>query len=475
VEKNIIGRGPLSDAPRAELPQLWILYEAPHMTFNRFSTVAAFAFAIAVFSTAVPASAQVNPGDVITPDNASKVEGLVSPGNFILVRQGMMMNIVPTGHLDWPPPYKEATERYSPQVSLGSDGELKGYVAGLPFPLVDANDPDAATKIMWNFAFRPLHTDDLDSRGVEAVSHRAGSPNEVEHFTFGHLGFYNSVGRTEVAPTPMDPDVLKTGIASRSGAFPILEPAEMRGAGIVSQRSAVPGVDDSAWEYSSETRRLRRLPTTELSDTFGVAADGSAGPMSGGASGATTYASTWDPDSAFGFSAKNQDYSYRLLGERSMLASVEAENSPAQPCASDGGRTVCPENWEMRNLYVIEATAKPRSLIGGSVIIPKRILYVDSEGWFITASDQFDNDGQLWKTLVTFHAYRDRALPNSTVAIWPFKRMFETALVDEDITSGFSTVVYSPGHETQNDSLFVNMGAVDRTFFTPEKMVQAGH
>ncbi len=40
---------------------------------------------------------------------------------------------------------------------------------------------------------------------------------------------------------PIDPDLMKTGIASRSGAFPILEPAEMRGAGIVSERSAIPG------------------------------------------------------------------------------------------------------------------------------------------------------------------------------------------------------------------------------------------
>jgi len=445
------------------------------MTFNRFVTVTALALTTAVVTAAIPAGAQVQPGDVITPDNASKVESLVSPGNFILVKQGMTMKIIPTGHLDWPPPYKDATERYSPQVSLGSDGELKGYAAGLPFPLVDANDPDAATKIMWNFQFRPLHTDDLDSRGVEAVSHRAGSADEVEHFTFGHLGFYNSIGRTEIAPMPMDPDLMSTGIASRFGAFPILEPAEMRGAGIVSERYAIPGFDDAVWEYSSETRRLRRLPTTELSDTFGVATGGGAGVQSGGAGSATTYASTWDPDSAYGFSAKIEDYSYRLLGERSMLASVEAANSPAEPCASDGGRTVCPENWEVRHLYVIEATAKPRSAVGGSVIIPKRILYVDSEGWFITASDQYDNNGQLWKTLATFHAYRDRALPNSTVAIWPFKRMFETALVDEDVSSGFSTVVYSPGPASQNDSLFVNMGAVDRDFFTPQKMVQAGH
>src|ERR1700735_3581498 len=445
------------------------------MTFNRFVTVSVFAFTIALISTVAPAGAEVIPGDVITPNNAAKVEGVVSPGNFTLVKQGMIMKIVPTGHLDWPLPYKEATERYSPQVSLSSDGELKSYVAGLPFPLVDANDPEAATKIMWTFAFRPVATDDLDERGAEAVSHRAGSPNEIEHFTFGHLGLYNSVGRTEVAPMPMDPDVMKTGIASHSGAFPILEPAEMRGAGIVSQRSARPGIEDAVWEYSSETRRLRRLPATALSGTFGVAADGSSGQMSGGVGGATTYASTWDPSSAFGFSARIQDYSYRLLGERSMLASVDAENSPAQPCASDNGRTVCPENWEMRHLYVIEATAKPRSLIGGSVIVPKRILYVDSEGWFITASDLFDNNGQLWRTMAGFHTYRDRALANPPVAIWPFKRTFESALVDEDITTGFSTVVYTPGHEAQNDSMFVNMGAVDRTFFTPENMVQVGH
>ncbi|HLX05522.1 MAG TPA: DUF1329 domain-containing protein, partial [Candidatus Binatus sp.] len=181
------------------------------------------------------------------------------------------------------------------------------------------------------------------------------------------------------------------------------------------------------------------------------------------------------PDSAFGFSARIQDYSYRLLGERPMLASVEAENSPAQPCAADNGRTVCPENWEMRNLYVIEATAKPRGALASNVIIPKRIFYTDSEGWFITASDQYNPQGQLWKTIATFHAYRDRAAPNARVAIYPFKRIFQTALVDEDVTSGFSTVVYSPGYSGHDDSMFINMGAVDRTFFTPQTMVQLGH
>ena len=444
------------------------------MKFNRYATLAAFALTMALLFTAIPARAEVNPGDIITADNASKVQDLVSPGNYFLVKQGMVMRIVPTGHLDWPPPYKAATERYSPQVSLTSDGDIKNYVAGLPFPLVDANDPDAANKIMWNFAFRPLHTDDMDLRNVETITHRAGSTDEIEHFTFGNLGMYNSVGRTEVAPMPIDPDVLNNGIASRGGSYPVLEPAEMRGAGIIRERYVNPKLDDAIWEYSAESRKLRRLPTTELSDPFGVSKTGGDQQAAANA-GVTTYASTWDPNSAFGFSAKIQDYTYRFLGEHSMLASVEAVNSPEQPCATDGGRSVCPENWEMRHLYVIEATAKPRGLLADSVVIPKRILYVDSEGWFITASDQYNHREQLWKTLVLFHAYQDRPSPNSRVAIWPFKRMFQTAMVDEDVTDGYSTVIYTPGRENHDDSVLINMGVIDRNFFTPERMVQAGH
>ncbi len=407
------------------------------MTLNRFATVAALALTIAFIATPVPAGAQVKAGDLITSDNASKVETLVSPGNLILVKQGMTMKIVPTGHLDWPPPYKAATEKYSAQVSLTSNGELKNYVAGLPFPMVDANDPQAATKIMWNFAFRPLYTDDIDARKVEIVSHVAGSVDPIEHFSLGHMGFYKYVGRTEVAPLPLDPDVLKTGIAFRAGAYPVLDPPELRGAGIIMQGYAIPGFEDAVWEYSSGSRKLRRLSVAGLSDSFGV--------------------------------------SKTLLGEQQMLAPVEAENSPAKPCPNDGNRTICTENWEMRHLYVIEATAKPRSPIGGSVIIPKRILYIDSEAWIITASDQFDGQGHLWKTLANFNAYRDRPVSDAKVAIWPFKRMFETALVDEDVTDGFSTVIYSPGPDSHDDGWYINMGAVDKTFFTPEKMVQAGH
>jgi hypothetical protein len=93
---------------------------------NRFvSALAAIAATTALFSAA--AFAAVKPGDVITKDNAAKVQDLLSPGNYVLVQRGMQMNIVPTSKLDWPPPFTAATEKYSPQVVLNPDGTLKNY------------------------------------------------------------------------------------------------------------------------------------------------------------------------------------------------------------------------------------------------------------------------------------------------------------------------------------------------------------
>jgi len=420
----------------------------------------------------------IKPGDVITPDNAALVKDLVSPGNFVLVKQGMRMTIVPTAILEWPPPYKSATEKYSAQVTLNPKGELEHYLAGLPFPLIEPNDPQVATKVMWNFSFRPQYTDDVDLREVELASYSATSGEPIEHFRIGHVSFYSYIGRTEVQPIPTDPDGASTGIRYRFGAFPFEEPAEIEGFGFVRYRYIDPSHEDNTWSYMPGLRKVRRVAANVLSDvappTSKISGGGS---MPGGAS--ATFVNNLDADSAFGFGAKIEDFDYRFLGMKPMLASVHAESVPAKPCQFDNRRTICPENWEMRNLYVIEATAKPQSWtqkIGSDgLAIPKRIFYIDSESWFITASDQYDKDGKLWKTIATFNAYRDRAIPDAKVAIYPFKRSFQTALVDEDIQSGYSTVEYTPGREgTDKECWYINMGIVTKALLDPHHMAIIG-
>jgi uncharacterized protein DUF1329 len=431
-----------------------------------------------------PARAAVKPGDVITKDNAYKVVELMSPGNYILVREGMQMRIVPSDKLEWPPPFKTATEKYSPQVQLRPDGTLKGYVAGQPFPLLDPNDPQMATKVMWNFSYRPLYSDDIDMRFPEVASfdkHSTGSP--LSYYTVGHFAFYNNVGRIEVPPIPTDPDGVASGIRYRFGFYPFMEPSSLRGYGMVRQRHIEPNIDDNVWVYNPATRKLRRESADVLSDSIGTlpgfgggggggaGGAGGAGGM-GGVGGASPFANTLDPDSYFGFSAKIEDFNYRFLGEKEMLASVHADHSPEVQCPYDGGKTICPENWEMRHLYVIEADSKP----GRDATIPRRIFYIDSEGWFITASDQYDRDGKLWKTIATFNTYRDRPVPDAKIAIYPYKRIFQVGLVDEDLQTGASSVVYMPGATAPDrECWYIDMGTVDNSFLAPQALERAGH
>ncbi len=160
-----------------------------------------------------------------------------------------------------------------------------------------------------------------------------------------------------------------------------------------------------------------------------------------------------------------------------MLASVDGEHYPAKPCAFDGSRSICPEDWQMRQLYVVEATPKstnPR-FGGASTLASKRIIYVDSEGWFITASDLYDRQGQLWRTIATFSTYRDRSLPEAPTSTCPFKRVFQTALVDENVQDGGSTVVYMPAPDARDrDGWYINTDSVNLSVFEPNKMGNEG-
>ncbi len=416
------------------------------------------AAAPAAFSGAAGTAAALQPGDVITKANADKVKDLVSPGNFILVQQGMRMVIVPAQTLSWPPPYKSATEKYASQVSLTAAGSLANYIAGMPFPLLDPNDPRVALKIMWNYSFRPQYNDDADARYTQVGTYTPGGHGTpAAHFTVGHFGFYNNVGRIEVNPFPTDPDFKESGIRYRFATYPFLEPSSMLGFGMVRYRYMDPKMDDNVWFFLPGLRRLRRMAAYSLSDAMGDVASGS------------PYFNNVDPDTYFGFGAKIEDFDYKLLGEKQMLASVHAEYSPEHNCPDDGGRTVCPENWELRHLYVVEADARQHDYT-----IPKRILYIDSEGWFITASDQYDRDGKLWKTIATFNAYRDRPVPDARVAIYPYNRMFQLALVDEDLESGNSSIIFMPeANSPERECWYIDMGTVTNAFFMAPSMTRA--
>jgi hypothetical protein len=310
---------------------------------------------------------------------------------------------------------------------------------------------------MWNQYFKPIASDDYDLRFFECqvAKQNPGADQTLLQMTeLGHLAGYSDIGRTEVDPMPSDPDFKATNIWQRSAAYPTLAPAEDRGSGAFRYRYWDADHADDAWAYLSAERRVRRVSETIMSSSVGL--------------------STWDADHSGGFGAKPQEYNFKYLGEKNMLACVHAQNSPAQPCKSDGGATSCPDDWEMRHLYVVEVTPRPERTQG--VLQSKTIVYVDSEGWFNPYVDSYDQRGELWKTQIYLNTYRDRPVPEAKVAIYPFKREFITAASSIDVQSGMSTTCYLPGPDTpERECWYINMGAVDKNFFTTEALTKAGH
>jgi uncharacterized protein DUF1329 len=401
---------------------------------------------------------QVKPGDTITPANAEHVKEVVSPGVYVAVTKGMEIDVVAPQRIDWPPPYLEATEKYSSQVRLSPDHRtLLGYVAGQPFPLLDANDPDVATKIIWNSEFRPITSDDFDLRFFECQVEyvKPGGPQTILQFSeLGHLAGYFNLGRTEVEPLPIDPDFKQSGVWWRAGAYPVIAPATEKGSGGIRYRYWEPNRPDDAWAYLSDSRRLRRVSEVILSSSTGL--------------------STWDPDHVGGFAAKPQEYNYKFLGVRDMLACAHAVRSPEKPCPGDGGATTCPENWEMRKMYVVEVRPRPERIAGA--LQSRTLVYVDGEMWFNPYVDSYDRRGGLWKTQIYWLTYRDRPVPDARVAIYPFKRQFVIAAASIDVQNGLSTACYLPGADTpERECWYINMGAIHPDFLMTQAMVRAGH
>jgi hypothetical protein len=418
-----------------------------------FATVAAL---LLMFP--IGAQAAVKPGDSITAANADQVKDLVSPGTYFAVTKGMTMNIVAPERIDFPPPYYEATEKYASQVRLSADHRsLVGYAAGQPFPLLDTNDPDIATKIMWNTQFRPITTDDFDLRFFEcrvSTFNPGGEAAEMLVSQIGHLAGYSNLGRTEVEPMPVDPEFQRTGVWRMAAAYPLIAPSEDKGTGGIRYRYWDAGRGDDAWVYLSRSRRVRRLNEVIMSSSPGL--------------------STWDADHAGGFAAKPEEYNYKFLGTRDMLASVHGIHAPAEICPTDGHVTSCPENWEMRHMYIIEATPRPERISG--ILQSRTVVYVDSEDWFNPYVDSYDRRGQLWKTQIYWMTYRDRPVPDARIAIYPFKRQFVLAASSVDVQTGIATTCYLPGHDTpERECWYINMGAVHRDFFSTDAMVRAGH
>jgi hypothetical protein len=420
-------------------------------THRPWSVVAALVVAALGIASGV-ASADVAPGDKIDGSNVDKAKDLLSPGMVWCVKRGWPITVSETKRIEWPQAYKEATEKYSAQVKLTPDGlDVKNYVAGLPFPNLDPKDPQIAYKIMWNYSYNFLTTDDVDLRNFDADtgSIPQDGPMSVErHFLLDHFRRLFWTGRLYVDPKPDKPN--PNGYRAQQGLYPILEPFDLKGVGALGNRYVESSKQDDSWLYLPSLRRVRRLSTAQRSDAL--------------------FGQDTDVDSYYGYSGHIAWMDWKYLGEKEVLGSMHGEHFPVNwnkkvDWAFD-------DLWEKRKVYAVEGVSKlPQYAYS------KRVIFVDKEGWVIPFTDIYDRSGELWKIWINNMSFR-KSVPGSNAITYPDEMGFIPAIVMVDLQLEHATKASLPSPRFPGEQgWYFNQGeksGVTDDWFTVAALVAAG-
>ncbi len=411
--------------------------------------------AVLVLASAAAAHAVANPGDRYDASNVHEIKDLISPGVQWCVERGMPITIVETKKITMPRRYLEATEKYAGQARLSADGRrVENYTAGLPFPNIDPNDPQAATKIMWNYDLKPLITDDVDLRNFDADTGTigtGGSELSIErHFLLDHLRAMSYIGRLFVDPKPNfepNPD----GVRGKQALYPILEPFDLKGVGTISYRYLDPDRQDDTWLYLPSLRRVRRLSSAQRSDAL--------------------FGQDTDVDSYYGYAGNPAWFNWKLLGEKEMLGVFHAQHFPVK-WAEGSANFAFDDVWEKRQVWVIEGTPKL-----AQYAYSKRLIWIDKETYAVLYSDIFDRAGNLWKVWLNDFSFRKQAYPGAPIT-YEDEMGFLPAIVMVDIQAAHATKASLPSPRFPGEQgWYFNQGEKSGTtpdYFTVAAMIAAG-
>ena len=402
---------------------------------------------------AATARADVQPGDTITKDNLDKAADLISPGVKWCIEHGMKLKIVPYKKIEWNKAYRDATEKYAGQVKLGADGRsIEGHTAGMPFPKIDPNDPQIAVKIMWNYEYRPYGTDDVDLRNFDADTGPLGDgPMGIErHYLLDHLRTLAYNSRLYVDPKPELPNPDK--VRGKESLHPILEPFDLKGVGLTSIRYLDPDRQDDTWLYLPTLRRVRRLSSAQRSDAL--------------------FGQDTDVDSYAGYAGQIGWFSWKYLGVKCVLGSFHSEKFPVEFCPGSGDFAFC-DNWEKRDVYVIEGVARQPQYAYG-----KRVLFIDKETYLVTYSDIYDRAGQLWKIWMNQYGFRTHA-PVTGAIDYPDEMPFNPSITMVDMQLRHATRSALPSSKYPGEQgWYFNQGdktGLTEAFFTIAHLIESGH
>lgn len=194
----------------------------------------------------------LSPGTTLTQSTWQAAEQVL-PAEILKLIQAGEFEITVQETTDSPPPeaYVDATLRGAGQVQLGTDGELKNYVAGLPFPLLDPSDPQAGLKAAWNMRYRNLGESVKIQYVVQHRDRTGGVQRSMEFRHFFRYGLHRAEPAANLAEWERKGEFLKE-------YFYALAPLDLEGLQQVRIHYDQDARADEEWSYDPRTRRVRK-------------------------------------------------------------------------------------------------------------------------------------------------------------------------------------------------------------------------
>ena len=293
--------------------------------------------------------------------------------------EGMRMEIGPCQRrYQLPSNFAAATKEFSGRARVDSDGNLWDYSAGTPFPpeSIASDDPDAGVKWAWNLEHRNRGAGPHGQFRITDIPDRTGG---VQVYTgdFFHLRTHHRADLmgSEFSQPGSDENLwigggsFHTPSGARDLAWRQMRPVSAQ------RRFSQP---DNTFVYVPTMRKVRRSATPWIdgmyTPRFRIGGDWGGGGVAVGASG-LGLAGSVNPTSALSsaitehlqagfseFSIRPNAYKWRLLGEREVVAPINASGAgfPQNPDRNFGpsGLSVASDSWEPRRAVVIEGRSK---------------------------------------------------------------------------------------------------------------------
>tara|TARA_Y100000588_G_scaffold94715_1_gene102683 strand:+ start:905 stop:2269 length:1365 start_codon:yes stop_codon:yes gene_type:complete len=326
---------------------------------------------------------------IIAIEHFDVLKPFVVPGFFEAMQfPEVAIEIEQAYRFEAPAIYQKATLEGGDSATLGANGALEGYAAGMPFShaRIAAGLPsEAGLMVAWNHIHRwQYYGYKSPEMRISLVRPNTGGERKVLSPGLEGGGIvdrfittsYHRVYLSHLAMLPGQAYRIDLDDADRflwKEFFEFFEPFDVKGTKFVIER-AFADLDDQVNSYLPSQRRVRRLSAKERADSF--------------------MGTDFTFDDFAVFSGRVFDFKWTYLGQKSILF---VANSKHENAKFYGPSSLIPKDrWQVRRCYVVELTPVWKDHPYAS-----RLMFIDRENFEAAFAAIFDHNGDLWKSLYT--------------------------------------------------------------------------